>query len=121
MNTGFATERLLTMQLSVGGKSMQAVEQSLERIRAIPGVRAAAVTSQLPVTGRGVGAWFNIVDRPTPPNETPPAEAYRVVVAELLRDGGDPARARPIPDPRRSRGPRAGGRSEPGVGEEVLA
>jgi len=79
VNTGFSTERLLTMQMSVGGKSLQAVEQSLERIRAIPGVRAAAVTSQLPVTGRGSGAWFNIVDRPTPPNETPPAEAYRVV------------------------------------------
>jgi len=88
VNTGFSTERLLTMQMSVGGKSLQAVEQSLERIRAIPGVRAAAVTSQLPVTGRGVGAWFNIVDRPTPPNETPPAEAYRVVSPNYFATAG---------------------------------
>jgi predicted permease len=88
VNTGFATERLLTMQMSVGGKSTQAVEQSLERIRAIPGVRAAAVTSQLPVTGRGGGAWFNIVDQPTPPNETPPAEAYRVVSPNYFATAG---------------------------------
>ena len=88
VDTGFSTERLLTMQMSVGGKSLQAVEQSLERIRAIPGVRAAAVTSQLPVTGRGVGAWFNIVDRPTPPNETPPAEAYRVVSPNYFATAG---------------------------------
>jgi len=88
VNAGFSTERLLTMQLSVGGKSTDAVEQSLERIRAIPGVRAAAVTSQLPVTGRGVGAWVNIVDRPTPPNETPPAEAYRVVSPDYFATVG---------------------------------
>ena len=53
VSTGFPTERLLTMQMNVGSKSMQTVEQSLDRIRAIPGVTAAAVTSQLPVTGRG--------------------------------------------------------------------
>jgi predicted permease len=79
VDTGFPTERLLTMQLNVGAKSVDAVEQSLERLRAIPGVRGAAVTSQLPVTGRGGGAWLNIIDRPTAANETPPAEAYRVV------------------------------------------
>jgi predicted permease len=88
VNTGFATERLLTMQLSVGNTSLQVVEQSLERIRAIPGVRAASVTSQLPVTGRGVGAWFNIVERPTPPNETPPGEAYRVVAPDYFSTAG---------------------------------
>jgi predicted permease len=76
------------MQLSVGNKSLQAVEQSLERVRAIPGVRAASVTSQLPVTGRGVGAWLNIVDRPTAPNATPPAEAYRVVAPDYFSTAG---------------------------------
>jgi predicted permease len=88
VNTGFSTERLLTMQLSVGNKSLQAVEESLERIRAIPGVRAASVTSQLPVTGRGIGAWLNIVDRPTAPNATPPAEAYRVVAPDYFSTAG---------------------------------
>jgi len=107
VNTGFSTEQLLTMQMSVGGKSVQAVEQSLERIRAIPGVRAAAVTSQLPVTGRGVGAWFNIVGRPTPPNETPPAEAYRVVSPNYFATAGIRLmRGRfPTPDDRVDHGP----------------
>jgi predicted permease len=84
VDTGFPIERLLTMQMNVGSKSADAVEQSLDRLRAIPGVRGAAVTSQLPVTGRGGGAWLNIIDRPTPPNETPPAEAYRVVTPEYF-------------------------------------
>ena len=84
VDTGFQTERLLTMQLNVGSKSMEKVEESVERLRAIPGVRAVAVTSQLPVSGRGTGAWLNILDRPTPPNETPPAEAYRVVTPDYF-------------------------------------
>ncbi|HUQ82353.1 MAG TPA: ABC transporter permease [Gemmatimonadaceae bacterium] len=88
VNTGFATEHLLTMQLNVGSKASQNVEQSLERIRALPGVRAASVTSQLPVTGRGSGAWLNIVGRPTPPNQTPPAEAYRVIAPDYFSTMG---------------------------------
>jgi hypothetical protein len=88
VDTGFATERLLTMQLNVGNKSMEKVEESVERLRAIPGVRAVAVTSQLPVSGRGTGAWLNIADRPTPPNETPPAEAYRVITPDYFSTVG---------------------------------
>ena len=88
VDTGFATDRLLTMQMNVGNRSPQTVEQALERIRALPGVRGAAVTSQLPVTGRGVGAWLNIVDRPTRPNETPPGEAYRVVSPDYFSTMG---------------------------------
>jgi predicted permease len=88
VNTGFSTERLLTMQMNVGNKAVQTVEESLERLRAIPGVRAASVTSQLPVTGRGGGAWLNIVDRPTRPNETPPGEAYRVVAPNYFSTAG---------------------------------
>ena len=90
VDTGFATERLLTMQLRVGTEpgASQTLEESLDRIRALPGVRAAAVTSQLPVTGRGNGAWLNIIDRPTRPNETPPGESYRVVTPEYFSTMG---------------------------------
>ena len=91
VNTGFATERLLTLQMNVGrDQSVQMVEQSLQRIRALPGVRAASVTSVLPVTGRFSGAWFNILDRPLPATETPPAEAYRVVSPEYFSTMGIP-------------------------------
>jgi putative ABC transport system permease protein len=88
VDTGFATERLLTMQLNVGSKATEKVEESVEQLRAIPGVRAVAVTSQLPVSGRGTGAWLNIADRPTPPNETPPAEAYRVITPDYFSTVG---------------------------------
>ena len=88
VDTGFRTEQLLTLQMNAGPRSLQMVEQSLERIRALPGVRAASVTSVLPVTGRFSGAWLNILDRPLPPNETPPAEAYRVVSPEYFSTMG---------------------------------
>jgi putative ABC transport system permease protein len=88
VDVGFPIERLLTLQMTVPAQSLETVEQSLERLRAVPGVRAASVTSQLPVTGRGTGAWLNIADRPTKPNETPPAEAYRVVSPEYFQTMG---------------------------------
>ena len=88
VNTGFPIERLVTLQMNVPSESIEKLEQSLERLRAIPGVQAASVTSQLPVTGRGVGAWLNIVDRPTKPNETPPAEAYRVISPDYFQTMG---------------------------------
>jgi predicted permease len=88
VDTGVAASGVLTLQMNVGNRAAQTVEESLDRIRAIPGVRAAAVTSQLPVTGRGTGAWLNIVDRPTKPNETPPAEAYRVVTPDYFSTMG---------------------------------
>jgi predicted permease len=88
VDVGFPIERLLTLQMTVPQRSLETIEQSLDRLRAIPGVRAASVTSQLPVTGRGTGAWLNIADRPTKPNETPPAEAYRVVSPEYFQTMG---------------------------------
>ena len=88
VDTGFNADRLLTLQMSVGGRQVPLVEQSLERIRALPGVRAASVTSVLPLSGRASGAWLNLVDRPLPPNETPPAEAYRVVSPEYFSTMG---------------------------------
>ena len=88
VDTGFPIEQLLTLQMTVPAQSLETVEQSLDRLRAIPGVRAASVTSQLPVTGRGTGAWLNIEDRPTKPNETPPAEPYRVMSPEYFQTMG---------------------------------
>jgi putative ABC transport system permease protein len=108
VNTGFATERLLTLQMNVGSaRAVDLVEQSLARIRAVPGVSAASVTSVLPVTGRASGAWFNILDRPLPPQETPPAEAYRVVSPEYFTTMGIRlVRGRfPTPDDRADRTP----------------
>jgi putative ABC transport system permease protein len=80
VDPGFRPDQLLTLGVSVRRENVAAFfPASLERIRALPGVRSAAIVSQLPVTGRGIGAWFNRLDRPVPPGVTPPGEAYRVV------------------------------------------
>ena len=65
---------------------------SLERIRALPGVRSASLTSTVPVTGRGIGAWFNRIDRPLPDNVQPTGEPYRVVTPEYFATVGIPLR-----------------------------
>jgi putative ABC transport system permease protein len=88
VDTGFRDEQLLTLQMNVGQNSVQRVEQALERLRSLPGVRAASVTSVLPVSGRFSGAWLNIIGRPVAANETPPAEAYRVVSPEYFSTMG---------------------------------
>ena len=87
---GFNPERLLTFQMTFGDSSFAQIGESIERVQAVPGVRAVAATSQLPLSGRGISAWFNILSRPTPPGETPPAEPYRVVTPGYFATLGIP-------------------------------
>jgi hypothetical protein len=68
------------------------VPATIEAIAALPGVRAAAVVSQFPVTGRGVGGWFNRLDRPVAGDVRPTGEAYRVVTPEAFGALGIPLR-----------------------------
>ena len=65
----------------------------LERLRGIPGVQSVAITSMLPISGRGIGAWFNRIDRPLPDNVQPTGEAYRVVTPEYFATVGIPLKA----------------------------
>ena len=51
-------------------------------------MRSAALVSQLPVTGRGIGAWFNRLDRPFPPGTNPTGEAYRVITPAYFETVG---------------------------------
>ena len=64
--------------------------RALETLRDIPGVTSAAMSTTLPVAGRGTGAWFNILNRPLPPDQTPPAVPYRVVTPEYFQTIGIP-------------------------------
>jgi predicted permease len=81
---------------------------ALERLRRIPGVTGVAMSSNLPVSGRGVGAWFNILDKPLPPTQTPPSVPYRVVDPGYLRALGIPLlRGRDFTDDDRLDGTRA--------------
>jgi predicted permease len=95
VDPGFTAERALTFDVSVGDVRVgneAFFTESLTRVRALPGVRAAALVSQLPITGRGIGAWFNRLDRPLPPGRKPDGEAYRVVSPEYFATIGLPLR-----------------------------
>jgi predicted permease len=87
---GLDASRLITVQMRVPRSSVSFITDALARLEAIPGVRSAAVTSQIPLTGRGIGAWFNMYSRPLPPGVTPPAEPYRVVSPGFFETAGIP-------------------------------
>jgi predicted permease len=83
VNPGFSAPQSQLLTFSTTGDSVF-LRRSIERLRALPGVRSVAMIGQLPVTGRGGGAWFNRMDRQLPPGETPQGEIYRVVTPEIF-------------------------------------
>lgn len=82
---GFQPERLLTFTATAppayrtGGERSQLFERTAAELETLPGVGSVTLTTTLPAAGRGVGAWFNLIDRPLPATETPPAVPYRIV------------------------------------------
>jgi putative ABC transport system permease protein len=73
VNPGFAPENLLTMEYRLPRNKYQKPEQQwafhhevVERIRQVPGVRAAAVVRALPFSGNGSIQSFTLPDRPAP-------------------------------------------------------
>ena len=94
---GFQTERLLTFTVSIPParyESSQArfsfFQRAAEQIEALPGVRSVTMATTLPVSGRGNGAWFNMLDRPLPPTETPPGVPNRAVRTNYFQTLGIP-------------------------------
>ncbi|HKN68192.1 MAG TPA: ABC transporter permease [Gemmatimonadaceae bacterium] len=79
VDPGVRADHLLTFTVRLPRSDETFFPRSIERMRALPGVRSAALVSQLPVSGRGIGAWFNRIDRPLPAGTNPTGEAYRVV------------------------------------------
>jgi putative ABC transport system permease protein len=74
VDPGFNPERLLTMQLALprtrypeDGQRAQFFERMVEQVTALPGVKAAAVTSEAPFTGENSASSFQIVGRPPLP------------------------------------------------------
>ena len=76
---GVSTDHVLTFSVARRRPDPTFFPSTLDRIKALPGVRQAGLTSTLPISGRGIGAWFNRIDRPLPDNVRPTGEAYRVV------------------------------------------
>ena len=112
---GLQTERLLTFSVSIPpatyitpAQRSAFFEQTAEQLQALPGVRSVTMTTTLPVAGRGNGAWFNMLDRPLPPTETPPGVPNRVVRANYFQSLGIPlVRGRFFTDQDRLDGSRA--------------
>jgi predicted permease len=82
VDPGFNPRGLLSF--SVAGSDSLFLRVASQRIRELPGVLSVGLTTQLPITGRGGGAWFNRIDRPVPAGQTPSGEADRVVTADFF-------------------------------------
>jgi putative ABC transport system permease protein len=95
VDPGIPVDNVLTFQVNLPDTSYASpsariafIDTALERLAALPGVTAVAAGSGVPLAGRGTGAWFNILDRPLPPGQTPPGVPYRVITREYFRTFG---------------------------------
>ena len=84
VDAGVPVENVLTFQLDLGvyaspADRINVVNRLVERLGSLPGVTKAAAGSAVPLAGRSNGAWFNLIDRPWPPGQTPPGVPYRVI------------------------------------------
>jgi putative ABC transport system permease protein len=95
VNTGFRSEGVLTMEVSLSGdnyRKQEAVSQfftdAVERVQRVPGVTAAGAISWLPLSGLGSATGFTFDDRPAPkPGEEPVADV-RVITPDYFRAMG---------------------------------
>jgi len=115
VNPGFEKQNLLTMEYRVPRNKYPEPRQQwafhhevVERVRALPGVRSAAVVMALPFSGNGGSTNFVLLDRPAPEAGKEPRaqmnrahpETFRTLGIPLLRGRGvteqDQAQALPV-------------------------
>jgi putative ABC transport system permease protein len=103
VDPGFDPRRLLTAHVSlpegrygVPARTVEFYQQVLQRVRDLPGARAAALTSFLPLDETGYSFSLHLPDRPAPrPDQTPVAYVrtvspdYRTVIGFRLVRGRD--------------------------------
>ncbi len=87
VDPGFDPNHVLSMVVSVSGSPSAApgrravfYPRVAERVRGLPGVRAASFINHLPLAGDIWGFPFSIEGRPAPPRGDTPSAAYRVVL-----------------------------------------
>ncbi len=95
VDPGFKSEHVLTMQLSLPqtkyAQPPQRVafyRQVLQRLEALPGVKAVGAINQLPLTGSSSDRTFN--EQGKPPQNPPPNAEFRVVSPGYFRAVGIP-------------------------------
>jgi putative ABC transport system permease protein len=88
VDPGFNPQNLFTADFRLSGSKFQDDQsvvlferETLDRVRSLPGVQAAAISSVLPITG-ALGEWdqrgFHIQDRHIPDTEVPSVDTYFV-------------------------------------------
>jgi predicted permease len=101
VDPGFRAERLLTMSVALpeshypdAPSARSFFDRVLERVRALPGVRAAAVTSALSLGGGSWGKRISFGDRaPASSGDDVPTVGYRVVTRDYFATMGVGVRA----------------------------
>ncbi|HEX8117814.1 MAG TPA: ADOP family duplicated permease, partial [Pyrinomonadaceae bacterium] len=96
VDPGFDTRGLLTMRVALpparyseDGKAARFYEEALRRVASVPGVRGAALTSNLPLSGDGGTGTPQVVGRNTPASELTEAH-LRTVSANYFEVLGVP-------------------------------
>src|SRR5262245_5175538 len=90
VNPGIDPRGVLTMDIFPptakysGGRIAAFYQQTLERVRALPGVEAAATTNSLPLSGSQPGTGFGIEGRPSPTFLTFTA-GWRIISPDYFR------------------------------------
>ena len=92
VNPGFNPHNVLTMEISLpklkynnNEAAVQFTDEAHRRIAAIPGVRSAAFTTILPLSGTNSDSSFAIEGAPNGPNDPSPDEEYREVSPDYFR------------------------------------
>jgi putative ABC transport system permease protein len=95
VNTGFDTTNVLTMGVPLspnkfkeGHQATSHVRQILDRVESIPGVREAAFTSMLPLTGWGYGMPFQIAGKPFKDHANREACYFKMITAGYFHSLG---------------------------------
>jgi putative ABC transport system permease protein len=89
VDPGVPVDNVLTFQLDLGVYAspvdrISFVNRLVEKLGSLPGVTKAAAGNAVPLVGRANGAWFNLIDRPWPPGQTPPGVPYRVITPDYF-------------------------------------
>ena len=99
VNPGFVADRVLTFQINFPGGKYQTAEQQIlfcqalrEKLRALPGVRAASLASQntIPLHEGGWDMRFLIEGRPEPPPYLQPSLQFHLVAPDYFQTMGIP-------------------------------
>src|SRR5260370_33029763 len=92
VDTGLRTDHVLTMRLSPAASAYQKSPQIigfydhvLEQVRSLPGVDAAAVTDNLPLSGNDSDTMMEIEGRPFDVKELQMSTDFRVVTPGYFR------------------------------------